>query len=197
MSLPSSGQIAFSNVASEMEQTAYTESHYNYWFSIWGRGYNSNYPAASNDFVLAPINVHSSNSGKYTTTTPFTLSNWYGFTQFATYACDGTNRSLFFNISPTAFCNPSATIIFDAGTTSRNLDITISGNSTDFNYVAGIRVWYGRPWTTNGLGYGIGCQLVYENNSVGSGLSTTINYNYTYNAAFGQYIYVVIYGICP
>lgn len=197
MSLPSSGQIAFSNVATEMGQTAFTANHYNYWISLWGRGYYTSYPYTEG-FVFAPINVNTANSGKYTTTSPFSLNNWHGYNRNASYACDGTNRSLFYSFSPTEFCLPSSFIQFDAGTTNKTFDITISGSAADFNYTTAIAVYYGQPWQSDSLGFGTATKIYDYTGSFASGLNTTIsNYSYTYDSGKGQYIYAVIYGNCP
>lgn len=196
MSLPASGQIRFSDVATEMEQTGYTAAQYNYWISVWGRGYASDGYPYNGGFNLTPINVHSSNTGKYSTATPFRMSDWYGYNRNASYACDGTSRSLFFSFPPTAFCYSTSMIQFDAGTTSRTLTITIDGTSSDFSYVGQIVVFYGKPWQSNSLGLG-NSSVVYSNNIQGGALNTSFNYSYTYDSNKGQYIYVVIYGICP
>lgn len=196
MSLPASGQISFSDVATEMEQTAFTAALYNYWIGVWGIGYAS-YPYAEG-FQLAPINVHTSNSGKYSTGAPMALSDWYGYNRSANYATDGTNRSLFLSVSPAFLCFPSSFIQFDAGTTNKTFDIAISGSAADFSLASAIVVWYGKPWQSNSLGTGNATKIYDYTGSFASGLNTTIdNYSYTYDSGKGQYIYTVVYGICP
>jgi hypothetical protein len=195
MSLPSSGQIAFSDVATEMEQLGFIGALYNYWIGSWGIGYGV-YPYAEG-FQFTPINVHSSNSGKYSTGAPMALSDWYGYNRNANYASDGTFRSLFLSISPGFLCFPSSMIQFDAGTSNKTFDITISGSSADFDYASAIVVWYGKPWQSNSLGTGAATKIYDYTGSFGSGLNTTINYNYTYDSGKGPYIYAVVYGNCP
>lgn len=183
MALPSSGQISFSNVRTEMEQTSLA----NYTFGLWAAGnFQSN--------VYAPINVHSSNSGKYDTVNPLNLNQWRGYDRSLNYACDGTNRSLFFSYT-TSYCYVSSMVVFDAGTSNASYNINIAGSASDFTGVGTITVYYGRPWQTNGGGYN-SATVIYTNNINGAALTTTINYNYVYDSGKGQYIYVVIYGFC-
>lgn len=190
MALPSTGQILFSDVRTEMAQTTTP----NYFIGDWGRGLAS-YPYVEGT-QFAPINVHSSNSGKYSTGVPMSLNTWHGYNHTLNYASDGTNRSLFFSFSPGIFCYPSSMIVFDAGTTSKTYDLTISGSATDFTYVNYIIAWYGKPWVSDGSGLGSATAL-YTNFIQGNALNTTQTINYTYDSNKGQYIYVTIYGNCP
>ena len=197
MSLPSTGQISFSDVATEMSMSQFTANQYNYWFGYWANG-TSEYPYGEG-FIFTPINVHGDNSGKYSTTTPLSLNTWHGYNRNANYAADDTFRSLFFALSPTGFCYSSAMLQFDAGTSNNTYDITISGSVNDFSYTSAIVVWYGKPWYSAGVGGHGGATKIYDyTGSFASGLNTTIsNYSYTYDSNKGQYIYVVIYGTCP
>ena len=194
MSLPSSGQISFSNVATEMEQTGFTAAQYNYWIGSWSKG-EATYPYAEG-FQFAPINVHSDNTGKYAGDFPLRMSQWYGYNRSANYAPGTSFRDLFFSISPAMTCYPSSFIEFDAGTTNKTYDLTISGSAADFTYVNYVVAFYGKPWQSNSLGLG-NSSVLYSNFVNGSALNTTQTINYTYDSAKGQYIYVVIYGNCP
>lgn len=190
MSLPSTGQISFSDARNEFSQSNVS----NYAIGAWGIG-AANYPDSSS--VFAPINVHSDNSDNYSTGTPMSFNTWHGYNHTSNYASDGTNRSLFFSFSPATFCYPSSMIVFDAGTTNKTYDLTISGSSADFTYVSYINAYYGKPWQKNGLGYGANTTTIYSNFINGAALNTTQQFNYTYDSNVGQYIYVVIYGNCP
>ena len=190
MSLPSSGQIAFSNVRTEMEQTSLGP----YWMGSWTKG-EAFYPYAEG-INYAPINVHSDNTGKYAGDFPLYMSQWYGYNRSANYAPGTSFRDLFFSISPGMACYPSSFIEFDAGTTNKTYDLTISGSATDFLYCNYVVAFYGKPWQSDGAGLG-SASVLYSNNVNGSALNTTQTINYTYDSAKGQYIYVVIYGSCP
>ena len=190
MALPSSGQISFSDVRTEMEQTSVSS----YTFSDWARGVGV-YDAGP---YFAPINVHSSNSGKYDTNTPLNLNQWRGYDRSLNYASDGTQRDLFFSISPTVFCYPSSMIVFDLGTTSGTKSIHVSGSTADFSLSLNIALYHGKPWDSSGGG--LGSPYIVWIDSPGQfarGVDTTINYSYTYGTSYGQYLYAVIYGNCP
>jgi hypothetical protein len=100
MAFPASGTISFNNARTEMGQSAMTD----YSFRRWASGAGCDNDTTSGQ-RYAPINVHSSNSGKYST------------------SCTNYQMST-------------------------------------------------------------------------SGLTVTINYNYTYNSSVGQYLYVVVYTTC-
>lgn len=191
MSLPSSGQISFNDVRTEMSQSAMS----NYDIVSWGRGYGTYYWSENPQFT--PINVHGDNSGKYNTSgVDFNMNQYHGYNRSSNYASDGTLRDLFFSVSPAAICFPSSMLVFDAGTSNTTLDLYISGSADDFAYVSSVAMWYGKPWQSNGDGLGT-AELIYDNFSLGSGLNHTENYNYTYDSNKGQYVYIVIYGNCP
>ena len=188
MALPSSGQISFSDVRTEMEQTSISS----YAFSNWAIGYG-----AYDGFYWTPINVHSSNSGKYDTNTPFNLNQWKGYDRSLNYASDGTQRDLYFSISPTVLCYPSSMIVFDLGTTSGTKSIYVSGSAADFELSLNIALFHGKPWGPTESG-GSPYLVWLDSPSVyNRGVDTTINYSYTYGTSYGQYLYAVLYGNCP
>lgn len=198
MSLPSSGQISFSNVATEMGQTGFTAAQYNYWMGVWGTGYSTDGYPYNGGFNLAPINVNTANAGKYSDTTPIRMSDWYGYNQGASYSVDGIDKDLFFSISPAYIPLGSSLIKYDVGTSNKTLDISISGSIDDFDYVQSIVVYYGQPWQSNSLGTGSASVIYAYTGSFYGGFNTLINdYAYTYDSGKGSSIYVVIYAISP
>ena len=145
MALPSSGQISFSDVRTEMSQSQLG----NYGMAQWGSGYGT-YTWGEND-QYTPINVHSGNAGKYNTTgANFNMNQYHGYNRSLYYDSDGTQRDLFLSIAPASLCYPSSMIVFDAGTSNTTLDIFISGSSADFANVSALVVFYGKPWYSNG-----------------------------------------------
>jgi hypothetical protein len=192
MAFPASGTISFNNARTEMGQSAMTD----YSFRRWASGAGCDNDTTSGQ-RYAPINVHSSNSGKYSTScTNYQMSNWYNYDHSLNYASDGTFRNLFLSYLASCVCCQGSMIIFDLGTTNKTFDITIDGTSTDFANIYKIAVFYGKPWSSNGVGAG-SSSLVYDYTYPStSGLTVTINYNYTYNSSVGQYLYVVVYTTC-
>jgi hypothetical protein len=187
MSLPGSGQISFNDVRTEMGQTSTT----NYSFNSWGRGYGI-YDAGP---YFAPINVHSSNSGKYSTTTPFSLNTWHGYNHSLNYASDGTQRDLFLSFSPSTLCYPTSMIVFDLGTTSETKNIYVSGSADDFALTLEIALFHGKPYSSDASS--IFGSLIWVAGTDNSGVNTTVSYSYTYGTSYGQYLYAVLYGKCP
>jgi hypothetical protein len=191
MALPSSGQISFNDVRTEMEQTSKND----YRIDRWAVGYGI-YGTVSN--VYTPINVHTGNTGNYTTSpNNIDLNTWHGYDRTLNYPVEDINKPLSFSTTPGALCYPSSMLIYDLGTSNQSVDIVISGSISDFSLVDYITVYYGKPWQSNTNGTG-SAQIIYNNTGdFPSGLNTTINYNYVYDSVVGQYVYVVIYGLCP
>ena len=183
MALPSSGQISFSDVRTEMSQSARND----YDFFSWATG---KYDVGIGFTSFTPINVHSDNASK---NDQFNLNRWHGYNRSANYATSVTSRDLYFNINP---CNTatsqSSMIVFDAGTSNKTFEVTISGSSTDFLYVEDIAIWYGTPWTNNTGGPNTS-NILWQNPVTGSGLNMTFDLTYTYDSNRGQYLYVVLY----
>lgn len=187
MALPASGQISFDDVRVEMSQSAHT-SYDMPEFSIGGNS------AA----IYTPINVHSSNSGNYTTTSSdIAISDFYGYDLSLTYTTGSTRQDLFFNVEPSSLCYPTAMIVFDAGTTNRNLDLEFSGSANDFALVGTAVIYYGKPWLNNGSGIPTNASVIMTDNTLTTGMNYSSSYSYVYNANSGSNIYFVIYGICP
>lgn len=186
MALPSSGQIGFDDVRIEMSQSAHT----NYNMPSFSVGsWESN--------VYTPINVHSSNTGDYTTgSTNIALSNFYKYDLSLTYTTGSTREDLFFNVDPTILCFPSTMVVFNAGTTNQNFNLEFSGSVTDFADVATAVIYYGKPWNNNGNGYGAG-DIIMTDSTLSGGMNYTSSYSYVYNADSGSNIYFTIYGKCP
>jgi hypothetical protein len=185
MALPVSGQISFNDVRVEMSQSAHT-SYDMPSFSIGAYGF------------YTPINVHSSNSGKYTIgNTNIALSDFYGYDMTLTYPIGSTLQDLFFNVEPSSLCFPSAMIVFDAGTTNRTLELEFSGSADDFTLVDTAVIYYGKPWKNDGSGIPTNASVIMTDSTLISGMNYSSSYSYVYNADSGSNIYFVIYGICP
>ena len=185
MALPGSGQISFNDVRVEMSQSAHT-SYDMPSFSIGAYGF------------YTPINVHSSNSGKYTdSSTDIAISDFYGYDMTLTYATSSTLQDLFFNVEPSGLCYPSAMVVFDAGTANTNLELEFSGSNDDFSLVDTAAIYYGRPWKNDGSGVPTNTTVIMTDNTLQYGMNYSSSYSYVYNADSGSNIYFVIYGICP
>ena len=185
MPLPGSAQISFNDVRVEMSQSAHT-SYDMPSFSIGLYGF------------YTPINVHSSNSGKYTTgSTNIALSDFYGYDMTLTYATSSTLQDLFFNVEPGSLCPPSAMVVFDAGTANTDLELEFSGSASDFSLVDTAVIYYGKPWKNDGSGIPTNSTVIMTDNTLQYGMNYSSSYSYVYNADSGSNIYFVIYGICP
>ena len=190
MALPSSGQIAFSDVRTEMSQSATST----YAFGGWTSGnYGNNF---SNDY--APINILSSGSRWSTSTTygrPISMSQWYSYNHTANLTSSVTG-TLFEHINAGDIRDPSTMLLIDAGTSNTTWSINVSG-SLDSTYDAFVKVYYGRPWTNTGAD-STG-SAIYITGSVANDTSINLsfNYNYTYDSSRGQYLYFVLYGGGP
>jgi hypothetical protein len=185
MALPASGQISFDDVRNEMSQSVMTDYRMPS-FSIGLNGLNT------------PINVNSSNSGKYTTASSnIAISDFYGYDMTLTYPTGSTLQDLFFNVEPSGLCNPSAMVVFNAGTTNRTLELEFSGSASDFTLVDTAVIYYGKPWKNDGSGIPTNASVIMTDNTLISGMNYSSSYSYVYNADSGSNIYFVIYGICP
>jgi len=233
MPLPSSGQISFNDVRVETSQSAFTS----YAFSEWASGYNSgtgNIGFSNADY--APINLISSGSGSGTNALRYSqnllyppvasspyflkLSDWYLYNHTASITT-GVTASLYSHWAPfySIPCRGVTSMVpVDVGTSNTTLNLNISGNVIyDDGVTTGCwMIFYGKPWTRTGVGNTVvtGCGYAYQSTSatlIASGtfgaVNRTIQYNYTYNASSGSFIYYVynrIYsdpclcgGICP
>ena len=185
MALPASGQISFDDVRIEMSQSA----HASYDMPSFSIGLNGLY---------TPINVNSSNSGKYTTgNTNIAISDFYGYDMTLTYPTGSTLQNLFFNVEPLGLCYPSAMVVFDAGTANTNLELEFSGSASDFSLVDTAVIYYGKPWKNDGSGIPTNSTVIMTDNTLQYGMDYSSSYSYVYNANSGSNIYFVIYGICP
>ena len=145
-----------------------------------------------------PINVHSSNSGKYTdSSTDIAISDFYGYDMTLTYATGSTLQNLFFNVNPGSLCFPSAMVVFDAGTANTNLELEFSGSDSDFSLVDTAVIYYGKPWKNDGSGIPTNSTVIMTDSTLTTGMNYSSSYSYVYNADSGSNIYFVIYGICP
>ena len=174
MALPSSGQISFNDVRTEMSQ-----SFNNYDIFSWSWGYLG-------DTIFTPINVHTDQDEKYGVTD---MNTWHSYDRTKNYASDGTTRTLF---DPIYF--GSTMILFDLGTTNTTWDITLSASLADCSVLQSITCYYGKPWQQNGNGRGNATQVYFQNNIYNTGVNTTVNYNYTYDSNKGQYLYIMLTG---
>ena len=185
MALPASGQISFDDVRIEMSQSAFAS----YDMPSFSIGYGA---------VYTPINVNSGNTGKYTTgNTNIAISDFYGYDMTLTYPTGSTRQDLFFNVEPAGLCQPSAMVVFNAGTTNANLQLEFSGSASDFTLVDSAVIYYGKPWKNDGSGIPTNASVIMSDNTLISGMNYSSSYSYVYNADSGSNIYFVIYGICP
>ena len=185
MALPASGQISFDDVRNEMSQSAHTS----YDMPSFSIGLYGDY---------TPINVHSSNSGKYTTASSnIAISDFYGYDMSLTYPTGSTLQDLFFTVDPTSLCNPSAMVVFNAGTANTDLELEFSGSSSDFTYADKAVIYYGKPWKSDGSGIPTNATVIMTDSTLTTGMNYSSSYSYVYNADSGSNIYIVIYGICP
>ena len=202
MALPASGQIAFSDVRTEMSQSSLN----NYEFSKWAAGHAYwGDPYGGGRAVYSPINYLSSGS-RWSLSSNVTMSRsnlsmsaWYGYdhTLFVATNNTGTFQAHFSaanaNTNTTGSPSPTTMIILDAGTSNATFSINISGSQpfTDWGDPL-VQVWYGKPWSHNGVGTG---SATFITSSLGSAgvINKSFTYNYTYDSNKGQYIYVVLY----
>lgn len=201
MPLPSSGLIDFSDVRVEMSQSALA----NYAFSGWVAGANPGY---------SPVNLISSGSGgksRYTVNagygTAISMSQWYSYDHIAAISAS-TTESLYLHMAPFSYpygCSVSSMIPVDIGTSAATLSLNISGGILYDDGSTGCwMIFYGKPWQVNGSGtntlpsvcgnfaYSAGAELIASGSISGTSTNRTIEYNYTYDANKGQYIYYVI-----
>ena len=147
MALPSSGQISFDDVRTEMSQN----SLYPYNFYSWAGGEYSYFGDTSPYQNFAPINLLSSGSRfsiSSPMTTPLLMSQWYSYDHSAYIGLD-TTASLYQHSSYN--CRPSSMIVIDVGTSDTSLTINISGSGIDI--YNGYGCWYlvyGKPWVEDG-----------------------------------------------
>jgi len=200
MSLPSSGAISWLNIMNEMGQSGvqYDVAGYNIYEFSRGHAVEPPTPAYP---VYAPINVNSSNNGKY----PIDFSSlsptqFYGYNASATIPANGTNGLLFITDVSIGQCWPSAMLIYDMGTTNGTFTISYNYTSSpNYGVESFLCFFYGPPFgseletpnPTNNIIHSI------SGNNVQITSSGSFNYNYVYDAAKGQYIYAVVYGNCP
>lgn len=188
MALPASGQIAMSDLRTEMSQSATSN------YSLVGASVGARDSAYFGN-IYTPINVHSSNNGDYPTGSQFPLSDFYSYDNTLNYASDGTNRDLFLSTAAYSFCYNASMILFDLGTTNKTWDITVSGSTNDFQGIDYVELHYGKPWASNGSTTGSHAPIdrVFVNQT---GYNNTWNYSYTYDSNRGQYLYVLVISGC-
>jgi hypothetical protein len=185
MALPSSGQITFNDVRTEMSQSSKT----NYSFEEWASGAWS---ATIGNSYYTPINLESSGS-IFTESNPLdiyggvSMSQWYNYNRSKSVALS-TTTSLYPHVSD--YCYPSSMIIIDAGTTSTTLSLNISGSAI-YPYAGYWYAFYGKPWQVGGGG--TGSATIITGSSTAFDVNWSFNYNYTYDANKGQYLYFVLY----
>jgi len=198
MALPSSGQLSFDDVRIEMSQSAAP----NYSFIEWASGNfisggisNSNYNVNTPINVLSGINTFFSGyiySG-------VSMSQWYSYDSTVSFST-GVTASL---IRPVAdYCTPSSMVVFDAGTSNKTYTINMSGSTISdigSQLGPGLVVYYGKPWSVDGNGTGSAI-IITGSGITGLGLNSDItetnmsfNYDYTYDANKGRYLYFVYY----
>ena len=199
----------FDNQRTEASQSTIS----NYSFALWAQGYNADwtgsgtgsYTFGGTTQVYAPINVLSSGS-LFTVSNFLTLNNFLTLSAWETY--DG-NLNIGLDVTRTLYqhasfslvsgginfgSTPSSMLLVDIGTTSGYLNINISGSSSfsDLNYPT-VKVYYGKPWQTNGSSGTGSSTFVTSFSSPGS---MSFDYNYTYNSTSGSYLYFILLNGC-
>jgi len=208
MALPSSGQISFNDVRTEMSQSVTS----NYEMSGWTGGLNYIEGTA-----FTPINILSSGSRWYDTNNPnpvklstenLKISDWYNY-----------DRSLYLNADITGTLYPhmqqyystayySQTMIpYYIGTENKTIKIQWSGSLASDTYnIYTIDAWYGKPWYNNGsMIYGgqggdfyndtYRTHVTWSYNSDAiftQSFNFSYDWSYTYNSNKGDYLYIVL-----
>lgn len=190
MALPSSGQIAFSDVRTETSQSAFI----NYAFRSWVQGKNA---ASAGTYWLtgsySPINILSSGS-RFSSTSiisaPFSFDAWHGYNHTANISSSVTGT--LYNHWDEIEGYYASMILVNAGTSNTTWSINISGSTS--GYGDKVYVYYGRPWTNSGAA-GTGSATFITGGLTNPNMS--FNYNYTYDSGKGQYLYFVLLGATP
>lgn len=208
MALPSSGQISFNDVRTEMSQS----STINYEMSGWVGGLN--YVEGT---AFAPINILSSGSRWYDTVTPtpvnlstenLKISDWYDYnsTLYLTPDTTGTLYPHMQQYYDTSLLSQTM-IPYYIGNQNKTIKIRWSGSiasTTTNNYT--IDAWYGRPWYKNGnmIYGGQGGDFYNDTHRTHVTWSTkidsiltqsfdfTYDWSYTYDSNKGEYLYIVL-----
>jgi hypothetical protein len=199
MALPGSGAIAFSNVRTEMSQSAVSPYPFSRW--VCGNYFYDGFP------VHAPINLLSSGSRFSESSSLYfsnlSLSAWYGYNHSA-YVGLNTTTSLYPHFAGyIGVTLASSMTVIDLGTSNATYSINISGSSSGNGGGGYWVMYYGKPWSNNGdsgttlftgdVPYNSATATPIASGSLASGYNTTVTYNYTYDSNKGQYLYAVIY----
>ena len=198
MALPSSGQISFNDVRTEMSQS----SALNYSFIEWASGnFASGGFSNSNYNINTPINVLSGVNTFFEgyIYSGVSMSQWYSYNSTISFST-GVTASL---IRPVVdYCYPSSMVVFDAGTSNTTYTINISGSTApDIGSFLGpgLVVYYGKPWSVDGKTTGSATVITGSGIAGGgfiddiTGTDMSFNYSYTYDANKGRYLYFVYY----
>jgi hypothetical protein len=191
--------MSFNDVRIEMSQS----SAPNYSFVEWASGnYLSGGLSNSNYNINTPINVLSGTNTFFSgyIYSGVSMSQWYSYNSTASFST-GVTASL---IRPVVdYCYPSSMVIFDAGTSNTTYTINISGSTgadVGNDLGPGLVVYYGKPWSIDGKT--TGSATVITGSGIDGGASSvfnltianmSFNYNYTYDANKGRYLYFVYY----
>ena len=185
MALPSSGQISFDDVRTEMSQSAKTS----YAFTEWAAG---GYLNGIGNNYYTPINTNST-SKPFSESSPLqvysgiSMSQWYSYDSLANVSLN-TTVSLYPHCSD--YCYVSSMVVIDAGTSNTSLDLYISGSAI-YPYAGAWYIYYGKPWENDGGG--TGSAIIITSGSTALDVDLTYTYNYTYDSNVGQYLYFVLY----
>jgi hypothetical protein len=189
MALPASGPISMSMVRTEMSQSSMINYAMGGW--TWGEA-NIFICGGVADIIYsgyAPINVLSSGS-RFSQSSPLNLSNlsmsaWYNYDHTAQINT-GITGTLYQHADNTDKAYPASMLIIELGTSNTTYTINISGSTL---YNEDIYIFYGKPWSSNGLSFLNFYQLIYYN---AGPINYKFNYNYVYNAASGSKLYCVL-----
>ncbi len=191
MALPGSGTITLSQSRSEMSQSALNS----YSLTYWAFGYSGGNNVGVGPTNYSPVNILSSGS-RWSPTKKITLANlsmsaWYGYDHNA-YIPTNVTGTLYEHADAAALCYVQTMLPIDLGTSNATYSINISGT---LDYNGRLSVIYGKPWAVNGGSAFAGFQSIFESGT--SIITSSFNYNYTYNASSGSRIYCVVWGSCP
>lgn len=174
MALPSSGQISYGDIRTETITTA--RNSYSIAKAAWTSGSYTllEYPA---------INMGS--TSKPNINQPATVSEWYGYDHTYALSVPGTGSNLASRSPNTPY---SDMYVFDLGTTNGTVDITLRRVNSSANTIQ-ISGEYGYPYDTSGNAVGGPGGTLFSSGLINSSTYTT-SFTYTYNAGYGQKMYV-------
>jgi hypothetical protein len=196
MALPSSGQISFNDVRTEMSQSAKAPYEMSGW--TWGSGSTAIPCVGVGEGYTGytPINILSSGS-RFSESNPLQLSNlsmsaWYDYDRSLYIGLEVTG-TLYQHADVVDKCYPSTMLPIEIGTSDINIIINISGSITNG---AKLYIWYGKPWNDNGSFHNYPSILIFSGYYYGNTITGSFPHGYTYDANLGTKFYCVLTDGC-